>query len=211
MVLFKLFLKGPTLKRFLDLFMLLLCLYGLTYLFKTIILYQNDFDFRQRETQLKLTQQWGMYPLTPLLSLETVQSPGLVGRLVLSAAPATVGFILQLIPSALQDDCESIKIVFPFSPEKSHGQKNLAGHSPKGCKESDKTERLSKHTVKRERTFTSMKYRPFLLIWSGVQGAHALFCTTVARRLPWAGWLKPALPSCHHQGTWDCHALGLLG
>ena len=77
---------------------------------------------------------------------------------------ATVGFILQLIPSALQDDCESIKIVFPFSPEKSHGQKNLAGHSPKGCKESDKTERLSKHTVKRERTFTSMKYRPFLLI-----------------------------------------------
>ena len=152
-----------------------------------------------------------IYPLTQLLTLETVQSPGLVGQFILSAAPATVGFILQLIPSALQDDCELVKTVFPFSPEKSHGQRNLAGYSPKGCKESDKTERLSTQTGKRERQFTSMKYRPFLLIWSGIQGAHALFCTAVARRLPWAGWLKPGLPSCHYQGTWDCRALGLLG
>ena len=100
-----------------------------------------------------------IYPLTQLLTLETVQSPGLVGQFILSAAPATVGFILQLIPSALQDDCELVKTVFPFSPEKSHGQRNLAGYSPKGCKESDKTERLSTQTGKRERQFTSMKYR----------------------------------------------------
>ena len=30
-----------------------------------------------------------------------------------------------------------------FLPGKSHGQKSLAGYSPKGCKESDTTERLS--------------------------------------------------------------------
>ena len=28
-----------------------------------------------------------------------------------------------------------------FLPEKSHGQRSLAGYSPKGCKESDTTER----------------------------------------------------------------------
>ena len=30
-----------------------------------------------------------------------------------------------------------------FLPEKSYGQKSLAGYSPKGCKELDTTERLS--------------------------------------------------------------------
>ena len=128
-------------------------------------------------------------PLTQLLTLETGQSPGLFGWFLLSAAPATVGFILQIIPSALQDDCESVKIVFPFSPGKSHGQRGLAGCSPKGCKESDKTERLSTHTGKRERKFTSMKHRLLPLIWSGAQAVHTLPCTTVARRLPWAGRL----------------------
>ena len=34
----------------------------------------------------------------------------------------------------------------PLLPEKSHGQRSLAGYSPKGCKESDTTERL-KHTA----------------------------------------------------------------
>ena len=30
-----------------------------------------------------------------------------------------------------------------FLPEKSHGQRSLVGYNPKGCKESDKTERIS--------------------------------------------------------------------
>ena len=30
-----------------------------------------------------------------------------------------------------------------FSPEKFHGQRSLAGYSPRGCKESDTTEHLS--------------------------------------------------------------------
>ena len=30
-----------------------------------------------------------------------------------------------------------------ISPEKSHGQRNLAGYSPQDCKESDTTERLN--------------------------------------------------------------------
>ena len=33
-----------------------------------------------------------------------------------------------------------------FLPGKSHGQRSLAGYSPWGCKESDRTERLSVHT-----------------------------------------------------------------
>ena len=32
-----------------------------------------------------------------------------------------------------------------FLPEKSHGQRSLVGYSPRGCKESDTTEQLSKH------------------------------------------------------------------
>ena len=32
-----------------------------------------------------------------------------------------------------------------FLPDKSHGQRNLAGYSPWGHKESDKTKQLSKH------------------------------------------------------------------
>jgi len=30
-----------------------------------------------------------------------------------------------------------------FLPRKSHGQRSLAGYSPKGCKQSDSTEQLS--------------------------------------------------------------------
>ena len=33
-----------------------------------------------------------------------------------------------------------------FFPEKSHGQRSLAGYSPKGRKESDITERMHAHT-----------------------------------------------------------------
>ena len=32
-----------------------------------------------------------------------------------------------------------------FLPEKSHGQRSLVGYSPKGCKESDRTEQQSMH------------------------------------------------------------------
>ena len=32
-------------------------------------------------------------------------------------------------------------------PGKSHGQRNLAGYSPSGCKESDTTEQLSLHSI----------------------------------------------------------------
>ena len=32
-----------------------------------------------------------------------------------------------------------------FLPGKSHGQRSLAGYSPKGCRESDTTERLHYH------------------------------------------------------------------
>ena len=35
-----------------------------------------------------------------------------------------------------------------FLPEKSHGQRSLVGYSPKGCKESDTTQRLNTHTHK---------------------------------------------------------------
>ena len=34
----------------------------------------------------------------------------------------------------------------PALPEKSHGQRSLAGYSPKGRKESDMTEQLNTHT-----------------------------------------------------------------
>ena len=34
-----------------------------------------------------------------------------------------------------------------FLPEKSHGQRRLAGYSPKGRKELDTTERLSMHII----------------------------------------------------------------
>ena len=34
-----------------------------------------------------------------------------------------------------------------FLPEKSHGQKSLAGYSPGGLRESDMTEKLSMHAV----------------------------------------------------------------
>ena len=35
-----------------------------------------------------------------------------------------------------------------FLPEESHGQRTLAGYSPKGHKESDTTEQLSAHTCR---------------------------------------------------------------
>ena len=150
-----------------------------------------------------------IYPLTQLLTLETVQSPGLVGRFILSAAPATVGFIRQLIPSALQDDCESIKIVFHSCLKNPMDRGTWQATVQKVAKSQT---RLSDWAHKQEKEKgNSQAWNTGHSFWSGVQGVHALFCTAVARRLSWAGWLKPGLPSCHYQGTWDCHALGLLG
>ena len=37
-----------------------------------------------------------------------------------------------------------------FSPGKSHGQRSLAGYSPRGCKESDTTERLNQQRNEEE-------------------------------------------------------------
>jgi len=34
-----------------------------------------------------------------------------------------------------------------FLPEKSHGQRSLAGYSSKSCKESDTTQRINTHTL----------------------------------------------------------------
>ena len=51
-----------------------------------------------------------------------------------------------------------------FLSGKSHGQKNLVGYSPWGCKESDPTEQLSTHTPKGQRRVISGKGRTFLAI-----------------------------------------------
>ena len=51
-----------------------------------------------------------------------------------------------------------------FLPAISHEQKSLAGYSPRGCKESDTTERWSTRTCVKEITKAYCKHRTFYLI-----------------------------------------------
>ena len=49
---------------------------------------------------------------------------------------------MVLIPGSGRSPEEEMQLSPIFLPEKSQGQKSLVGCSPKGCKESDKTEQL---------------------------------------------------------------------
>ena len=48
-----------------------------------------------------------------------------------------------------------------FLPEKFHGQKSLAGYSPRGCNELDITEQLSTHAHNRIKCDYSLKFIHF--------------------------------------------------
>ena len=63
-----------------------------------------------------------------------------------------------------------------FLPGESHGQRRLAGYSPKGCKESDMTERLSTHTF--EWCWEVPRSENWKQSWSGsaVAGIPNSFC-----------------------------------
>ena len=73
---------------------------------------------------------------------------GFPGGSVIKNLPGNVGYPGVAGRSlGWEDPLEEERATTPvFLPGESHGQRSLAGNNPWGCKESDTTEQLSKHT-----------------------------------------------------------------
>ena len=94
-----------------------------------------------------------------------------------------------------------------FLPEKSHGQRNLVGYSPWGCKESDTTEWLSvraeTHTQILAGKFLSVQFSHSVmsnpLRLQGLQHASVPSPSPTPRACsdtyPWSQWCHPAISS----------------
>ena len=76
---------------------------------------------------------------------------------------------------------------------KFHGQRSLAGYSPRGHKESDRTERLSAHTcIVSEETMGSQGKSANMLLWKTLYDG-VLVC--------WAGIMKYHSYECMHANS----------
>ena len=107
-----------------------------------------------------------------------------------------------------------------FLPGKSHGQRSLGGYIAHGvAKESDITEWLSMHTIRRGTRLKLLRGFPWIFGWIGLS-LHVVLCglsSRVARFFIWQpglkemwNWKLPDLNAWIHMGKCHLHCLLLI-